>query len=255
MSNSSEADSMVDKKSSVLVAPKERFPEKIINSAAKAAGGIADIFMPGTSGVAGFFLSFHKTSYQKRCEKFEEDIIEALQRKGVAIEELKNSEEFNDIALQAMLIIMKHHQEEKKQALKNAIIHVATNNAPDFSVQQIFLTCIDNFTIWHINILILFSDPDKWFDKLGKYPGSNPRYKNFGAASAREILLLAFPNLPGDEFSKLDFIKYIWIDLYGKGFLLEAYSDEMLNRKRNLHKGIEKRTTTLGNDFLKFISD
>jgi hypothetical protein len=169
--------------------------------------------------------------------------LSKIQNDGINLEELRNNEEFIDVLLQAIPMGLKHHQEEKRYALKNAIINSAHDDAPDISLQQTFLSCIDTFTVWHINVLMLFTDPKKWFEKNGK---GLPGMENVG--SVRGTLTNAFPILNGKD----DFVGYIWNDLYNKGFVTSDKS--LLQTMMSSRGSIEKRTSKLGDQFIKFIS-
>ena len=84
--------------------------------------------LPGAAIASTLLLQFIKLPYQKRTEKWQQDISDALehiQRNGFDLENLKENEDFIDILLQIVPTGIKHHQEEKRTALKNALIHLS----------------------------------------------------------------------------------------------------------------------------------
>ena len=70
---------------------------------------------------------------------------------------MRENDEFIDIAIQATHVALRTSQEEKKDALKNAVLKSASPESPDLSLQQIFINYIDSFTKWHIKILDLWA--------------------------------------------------------------------------------------------------
>jgi hypothetical protein len=59
---------------------------------------------------------------------------------------------------QATQAAIKTHQQEKLEALRNAVLNVAVGNAPSEDLQCIFLNLIDSFTSKHMQILSFFTD-------------------------------------------------------------------------------------------------
>lgn len=77
---------------------------------------------------------------------------------GFKLVRLSNNESFLTTALHATQAALRTHQREKLDALRNAILNVAINRAPDDDLQLIFLTLVDSFTPWHLRILRYFDD-------------------------------------------------------------------------------------------------
>lgn len=221
--------------------------ENLVDKVSKVIKAGIDSVVPGGAIATELLLSFVKMPYQKRSEEWQQAITEALikiESNGISLDELKNNEEFIDILLQAIPMGLKHHQNEKRSMLKNAIIHSANHDAPELSLQQTFLNCIDTFTIWHIKVLTLFTNPTKWFKNAGQgLPGAGM------VGSVRGTLESAFPELRNDK----SFVDYIWTDLYNKGFL--SSNRELLPVSMTSHGGIEKRSTQLGDQFIEFVSE
>lgn len=64
-----------------------------------------------------------------------------------------------DVTLQASVIALRTSQKEKLEALKNAILNIANGQNVDESLQIMFLSFIERFTVWHIRLLELFQIP------------------------------------------------------------------------------------------------
>lgn len=165
-----------------------------------------------------------------------------MQSKGINLEELQNNGEFLDILLQAIQIGIRNHQEEKRTALKNAIINSALNKTPDFAMQQILLSYIDIFTEWHIKLLALMHNPTKWFtDNKRRLPGMG------GVGSLHGTIENAYPELRQQQ----DLINLIWTDLYNRELL--SSDKTILVTGMTSSGALTKRTTALGDMFIKFI--
>ncbi|KTD41856.1 hypothetical protein [Legionella parisiensis] len=219
--------------------------EQLIDKAAKLIKAGIDSVVPGGAIATEFLLSLFKMPYQTRSEEWQKELTDAInkiQESGIDIEQLQKNEEFIDILFQSIPLGLKHHQKEKKQALKNAIIHSALGEAPDFSIQQVFLNCIDTFTIWHIKILILFNNPEKWFDE-------NAIPIVGGVGSVRRTLEAAYPELKDAR----DLVGNIWTDLYIKGFI--DVDKTILPTTMTGSGRLDKRTTPLGDLFISYIGD
>ena len=52
----------------------------------------------------------------------------------------------------------KTSQTEKLETLRKALLNSKNNDSIDISMQQIFLSYIDTFTVWHIKLLKLFDN-------------------------------------------------------------------------------------------------
>lgn len=126
-------------------------------------------------------------------ETWQQEVPDALNElqsnKGINLEKLQKNEEFFDILLQAISIGIRSHQDEKRLALKNAIIHSATDATIDFAIKQSFLNYIDTLTVWHINLLLLMDNPSGWFKE------KNQATPTGGFGGIENVILVAYPNL------------------------------------------------------------
>ena len=126
--------------------------------------------IPFVGAAAGELLGLIVASpLEKRRNKFLTEIGQRLkdleEAKRLDLSSLTGNQQFIDTVLQATTYALKTSEEEKLSAFKNAILNTALNESPDKTISQIFLTLIDNFTIWHIRILYFSNDPEDWFKK------------------------------------------------------------------------------------------
>lgn len=202
--------------------------------------------IPGAAIGTELLAWFVKLPYQKRLEKWQKDVCDALnelQAQEIDLEKLQNNDDFFDLLLYATQIGIRNHQKEKRDALKNAILNSATGKVSDLSLQQIFLNYIDTFTVWHINILILFDNPERWFKEHNiTLPGLS------GMGSVRATLAAAYPESRKNE----SLISSIWTDLYTKGLL--SSNNEILVVDMTSNGALASRVTLLGREFIHFIT-
>jgi hypothetical protein len=96
----------------------------------------------------------HFISIEERLMKLEREID------GFRIQTLSAKPIFISVFMQAYQIALRNHQEEKLEALRNAVINVAKPEFPEDDIYMMFINWIDTFTPWHIKIL-LFLDETK----------------------------------------------------------------------------------------------
>lgn len=159
--------------------------------------------------------------------------LRELEERGVNLEELSKNEEFVSAAMQASNIALRTHQQEKLDALRNAVLNIAVGQAPDDALQHMFFRWVDSFSPLHLRILKFFQAPEP-------QPGVS-----MGGLSS--VLEARMPDLRGQRLV----YDQIWKDLYAGGLVntdgLHAIMSETGLR--------ERRTSPLGDAFLRFISD
>lgn len=154
------------------------------------------------------------------------------------VENLKDDEVFVTAVLHATAAALRTHQQEKLDALRNAVLNVALHTSPDEDMQLMFLGFIDKFTPWHIRVLMHFHEnPPDWM------LGNDPAY-----------LAKAFPGLlqqTDDDLSgRVEFFMQIVHDLESSG-LLDTQSPPRATSGRGNPTG---KSTELGAQFLQFIT-
>ncbi|KFL35171.1 MULTISPECIES: hypothetical protein [unclassified Sulfurospirillum] len=184
-------------------------------------------------------------SLEKRRNDWMEEVGEGLrnleEQMGVVLEELHDNDSFIDAALEATTLAIRNSEQEKIEALKNAVLNTALPNPVEKSLQVMFFSWIDTFTVWHIKLLTLFHNPKGWLQENNKNLGGLMT----GAMS--QLIETAYPEL----HTKSEFYKQVWKDLYLRGLV----NTDGLNTMMTLDGIVSKRTTNLGDQFLKFIHD
>lgn len=225
--------------------PEEQVKDKIIES-----GKSTLELLPGGAAIVKIFELLYKTPFEKSKIEFQHDICDALNKltkKGYIIEELRNDPEFLEIIHHATRIAVASFKEEKRLALKNAILNAAQRNAPEFAIQQIFLNHIERFTEWHIKILKFCSNPKNWFTSHGLAPAKD----GMGGLglSFRNHLEAAYKELKPQK----DLVNAILTDLYNAELLKD--NKDMLNQITTVNQTLTSKTTPLGEKLIKYISE
>ncbi|HXH93791.1 MAG TPA: hypothetical protein VNN25_19585 [Thermoanaerobaculia bacterium] len=221
-------------------------PKPGVGDAAQAITKAAVSAVPLLGGPAAELVNAVFTPMlERRRQEWMEQVAEALRtledKRGIPIEELKNNEVFGDTVLQATQIALRTSQDEKRAALRNAAINAALPTAPAQSLQQMFLSFIDVFTVWHIRILKLFDAPEKNTVLVGA------RWPNLMMGGMAYILENAYPKIAGNR----GFYDQVWRDLYSRGLV----NTESLHSTMSAQGLAEQRTSGLGREFIEFISE
>jgi hypothetical protein len=171
------------------------------------------------------------------------DALDAVERKveGFNIEDLANDDAFISAVIEASRSAVSTHRDEKKTALRNALLNIALHRSTDEDQQQIFLRYIDELTVWHIRILELFREPPKYLAAKGLG-------KNYHMGSASQVLEDIYPELGG----KRELYDQVASDLGARGLV---NSPGFLHGIMSAQGMVSKRTTPLADRFLDFISD
>lgn len=182
---------------------------------------------------------------EKRRTKWMQEVGEALRQleetMNVALESLSENDQFLDIALEATQIALKTSTQEKREALKSAILNVALPNPPEESLQKLFLSLIDTLTVWHLKLLELFNDPPAYLQKHKLQIG------NISMGAMSQLVENAFPELRG----RRDLYDLIWKDLYSRALVTTDGLHTMMTGSGI----VAKRTTKIGILFLEFIKN
>jgi len=137
---------------------------------------------------------------------------------------------------------IRNHQQEKLEALRNAVLNVASGNAPDEDLQLMFLNFIDTLTAWHLRILRFFQDPSGYGAARGV------GYPNWSTGGLSSVMEHTFSELRGQRA----FYDQIVNDLYSRGLMSSDASG--LHTTMTAAGMFTKRTTPMGEGFLAFVS-
>ena len=159
--------------------------------------------------------------------------LQELEDRGVDISKLQDNEEFITAAMHASQLAMRTHQKEKREALRNALMNIATGHSPEEALQHMFFNWIDTMSSLHIQILKLFQAP--------------PAPANVMMGGLSTVLEHNIPALRGSTH----IYGQVWKDLYIRGLV----NTDGLNVTMYGPGLAEKRTTRLGDEFLRFIAE
>ncbi|MBI5696747.1 MAG: hypothetical protein HZC51_13625 [Nitrospirae bacterium] len=118
--------------------------------------------IPVVSGPASvLFDEIFKKPLDKRREHWlislAKTVEELLEKVDVlSAEILSTNEAFISLVLEASVVAQRTHQQEKLDALKNAIQNSVLPNAPEEYYQSMFVKLIDEFTPMHVDVLELY---------------------------------------------------------------------------------------------------
>ena len=225
--------------SNISKPPKKGFKDKAIG------GGKALVaVVPWVGGsLIEIFDAFFELPLKKKLDKWREwvgaEILELRNKNLVDIEELQKDEKFHTIVMQATQIATRNHQEEKLEALRNAIFNAALPGSPEYSLQQMFLNFIDTCTEWHIRIFLALKDNVR----LAK----EKNYQFTEKESISQFLEIIYPELANKE----DFINVILSDSHARGFEISRGRIPTTSDRPVTSVNI----TNLGKQFIRFISE
>lgn len=210
-----------------------------------ARAGIASVPIIGNAA-AELFDHVITPPLEKRREAWRESVGQRLfeleAREQISIEALQSNDTFITAATRASQAAMRAHQENKLEALRNAILNSARPGAPSDTLQQLFIHWVDELTVDHLRFLILFRDPKEWFRKSDKPPPS------FAISSSlSQLLEAAYPDLGGNR----TLYELIASDLEVR----KLFSGGGMNTMMSASGVWVKRTTTLGDQFVDYISN
>jgi hypothetical protein len=222
--------------------PPESSSLDYVHSTAK---GLVGMIPTAGSLVAEVFGTILPTPLERRRQQWMENIAQGIRdledQSKLTLAHLQNNEQFVSTLLHASQAAQRTHQEEKIEALRNGVLNSALPNAPDEALQQIFLSLVDTFTVWHLRLLRLFDDPVQWFAEHQRpFPA-----QLMGGLSA--VLEAAYPELRGRQ----EFHDLVWKDLLDRGLVNTNSTHAMMSAQ-----GLKaQRTTEIGKQFLKFIAE
>lgn len=207
-------------------------------------------FVLGSVPVAGplfadvFASIFESPLARRRTEWMHKvtDVINDILDGGVITEkDLQQNEVFVSTVAQACNIALRNHQEEKLEALRNAVKNSALDTCPEEDYRQLFLNFVDVCTVTHIKLLNLFSGPEAW----GKSHGVDfPTSWSMGGIT--QVVEHAYPSLQGQQ--KL--YGPIFSDLYQRGLVDTPSLGTTMSRQGMM----SERLTPMGRRLLRFIS-
>ena len=225
----------------------KRYPEPTDADVAFGAGRAALATIPVIGGTLTEVLSLVLApAVTRRRDAWFKEVAEALEdaeRKidGFSIENLTQDEAFVSAVIEATRSAISTHKDEKRDALRNGLLNIALHRSTDEDQQATFLRYIDELTVWHIRILVLFQNPPKYLAAKGLG-------LNYYMGSASQVLEDVYPELKG----KRELYDQIAADLNARGLVGGA---SFLHGMMSAQGMVAKRTTPLADAFLGFIAD
>ena len=116
-----------------------------------------------------------------------EDRIEGFQ-----VEDLVDHPAFTSAMLKASVMALWNHNEEKLEALRNAVLNVAVTSTPEEDEPEMFISLIDTFTPWHLRILAFFADKHAIAEQREQLP-----FPNWHMGGVDKVLEYVYPKLVG----------------------------------------------------------
>jgi hypothetical protein len=163
--------------------------------------------------------------------------VRRLEAQGVVtIAGLQQNDAFVDAVATAAAAAMRTSSQEKRAALRNAVLNAAIGQGGDQARQQVFLNLTDRFSELHLRML-RFAQDARQLVPAGK---SAPALPN-----ATLVLRDTFP----DAELNASLYELVWSDLHASGLVRVA---KLENGPEGDARSI-KRTTELGDQYLAFI--
>jgi hypothetical protein len=221
-------------------------PRPSVGDAAHAVvkAGLSSIPIVGGAATE-LFNAFITPPIERRRRAWMEEVGNALQKleteRGVQLEALQANETFIDTVMQASQVAIRNTQEEKRRALRNAVMNAALPNPPEESLQESFVAFLDLFTVWHLRVLKLFQDPQGWAQH------NRHQFPSFYMGGLSSVLESAYPELG----SRRELYDQLWQDLYQRGLV----NTDSMHTTMTATGMMAKRTTVLGDQFLRFIEE
>ncbi len=202
---------------------------------ALAKAGLSLIPYAGGPAVELFQLLVQPPLEKRRSEWMQAvgEKLQQLEDRGLKLADLQTNEQFISAVMHATQAAMRTHVAAKREALRNAILNVATGQAPDETVQHLLLSFVDDLTEMHLRILRVFHQP------------APPEGLSMGGLST--ILEHCIPDLR----NRRDIYDQLWKDLYSRGLV----NSEGLHVTMSGSGLAARRTTGLGEALLQFIAE
>ena len=143
-----------------------------------------------------------------------EDLRETVQ--GFNPYNLAENEAFKSTFLHAIEVAIRTHQEEKKEALKNAVLNSALPGSIDDNLQLMFLKLLDGFSPWHLKILGFIKNPEEWVKNNNPTTNFQEDWKTSRDKYPGYYIVRLFPDLKDED---IEFCNQVVKDLETNGLV------------------------------------
>lgn len=166
--------------------------------------------------------------------------VHALEEQIGDFAKLVSEDTFMDALTTASQIADRTSRVEKLEVLRNAVVNSVMPDAPDADTQQLFFDMLDRFTVTHVRMLTLLSNPTGWFERTGL-----PR-PNMTMGARERLVEIGMQEL----ISRRDLIRLYAADLNTAG-LIDPPVTAVVSENRLWENGL----TLLGRRFLAFVTE
>ncbi len=212
-------------------------PEDLINSGIRAAVGSLPVVGEALNEFLGYVIG--EPAKERRDDFMRETFNKvtelATEFEQFKLENLRANESFQASFIQATNIATRTINSGKREALRNAVLNSAFGTI-DENVRQMFMQYIERLTPVHLALL-------KFYDGPTAIPAVKKRLENLMSGGLLGLVQIAIPAVPEDLLKSLA-SDLEAMQLVGGGALNVTMTQQGLNARR---------TTRLGQDFLRFI--
>ncbi len=126
--------------------------------------------MPVVSAFSKFFEDYVNSNWQKRIELWKEETIKRLSKLDQDMEQkIRDMSNFANILATAQRGALEDIEEDKVGLYINAVINAIKNENIDNMKTHIFLNMLRRYTLAHIETLMYFNNPAKYFSFIKKH--------------------------------------------------------------------------------------
>jgi len=187
---------------------------------------------------SAFFLAFIKQPVEERWKEWAESVIERLIEVEYKVEDLKNNKSFISAFMQASQIVFQTHQQAKLDALRSAVVNMASPLFANDNIYFMFISWIQIFVPWHLRIL-KYMELEQISAKHG------------GTGEVTGPLAMRIKNsFPAQEYD-FDLSKQCFEDLRNRGLI----NVDTLTHEIEGEMVATAKITNFGKKFIEFITD
>jgi hypothetical protein len=205
--------------------------------------------IPVAGGAAAELFGLLNIPLAHRRETWFQDLADRLAEleshiSGFRLDTLVDNEQFVSATMQATQAALRTHQQEKLEALRNAVLNCAVQQAPQDDYQTVFLALIDRFSPGHLRLLKSFRNPSPARNTTDYIPWLLNLH---GSEREHQWPRWVRDFTPGFRNASNEFIVVLISDLYGASLVVKPEGGFVA-----LPDG-QRWITTFGDQFLRFI--
>ena len=160
----------------------------------------------GTVAAAAALMT--KQVVKQRTEIFFQSVVDKLEELGIRVDQLEQLQETFASRIQQGILAAQHtNQQDKLEALRNAVVNCVLPTAPEETLQQIFISLVDELSDLHLRLVVFLVEPTRFGmdpDDVQYLHGLNPRNpratwdileQNVAPRMRRDLVNLCFEDL------------------------------------------------------------